>query len=200
MEDILASIRRIIADDQDGTRGATPDAQKVIGTPSSDSTPTSPSDEEVLDLAEIAEPAPAFTQPHEDFSPFTALDAEGDAQAGTGGEVQSLAGERLAHFSVAEPQPLRAAGPALNGAPPADEPEPRPLEERLLSNVSDAAVSHAFNTLAHTVFAQNAMTLEDVVKDMLRPLLKTWLDDNLPPLVERLVRAEIERVARGGRR
>ena len=34
------------------------------------------------------------------------------------------------------------------------------------------------------------------MKDMLRPMLKAWLDDNLPPLVERLVRAEIERVAR----
>ena len=37
------------------------------------------------------------------------------------------------------------------------------------------------------------------VRELLRPLLKTWLDDNLPTMVERLVRAEIERVARGGR-
>ena len=44
---------------------------------------------------------------------------------------------------------------------------------------------------------QNARTLEDLVKEMLQPLLKTWLDDNLPGLVERLVRAEIERVSRG---
>jgi len=34
---------------------------------------------------------------------------------------------------------------------------------------------------------------------MLRPMLKSWLDDNLPSLVERLVRSEIERVSRGGR-
>lgn len=200
MEDILASIRRIIADDQDGARPTLPDAQKGIEAQPPDPTPASPSDEEVLDLAEIAEPAPAFTRPHEDFTPFTALDAEGEAHAGTGGDVEPLASEPLEHLSLPQPQPLSADGPALNGAPPADEPEPRALEERLLSNVSDSAVSHAFNTLAHTVFAQNAMTLEDVVKDMLRPLLKSWLDDNLPPLVERLVRAEIERVARGGRR
>jgi cell pole-organizing protein PopZ len=44
---------------------------------------------------------------------------------------------------------------------------------------------------------QNATTLEDLVKEMLRPMLKTWLDDNLPSMVERLVRAEIERVSRG---
>ena len=42
-------------------------------------------------------------------------------------------------------------------------------------------------------------TIEDLVKEMLRPMLKSWLDDNLPGLVERIVRAEIERVSRGGR-
>jgi cell pole-organizing protein PopZ len=47
------------------------------------------------------------------------------------------------------------------------------------------------------VLVQNARTLEDLVKEMLQPLLKSWLDDNLPGLVERLVRAEIERVSRG---
>ena len=47
------------------------------------------------------------------------------------------------------------------------------------------------------MLVQNARTLEDLVREMLRPMLKTWLDDNLPGMVERLVRAEIERVARG---
>jgi cell pole-organizing protein PopZ len=47
------------------------------------------------------------------------------------------------------------------------------------------------------VLVQNARTLEDLVKEMLQPLLKSWLDDNLPGLVERLVRAEIDRVSRG---
>jgi uncharacterized protein len=67
----------------------------------------------------------------------------------------------------------------------------------LMSSATSAAVDSAFNTLAHTVLVQNARTLEDLVKDMLQPLLKSWLDDNLPGLVERLVRAEIERVSRG---
>ena len=67
----------------------------------------------------------------------------------------------------------------------------------LLSSATVAAVDSAFNALAHTVLVQNARTLEDLVREMLRPMLKTWLDDNLPGLVERLVRAEIERVARG---
>ncbi len=68
---------------------------------------------------------------------------------------------------------------------------------QLLSRETTAAVDSAFNTLAQTVLVQNARTLEDLVREMLRPMLKSWLDDNLPGMVERLVRAEIERVSRG---
>lgn len=67
----------------------------------------------------------------------------------------------------------------------------------LLSNESNAAATAAFDSLARTILSKNARTLEDLVQDMLRPMLKSWLDENLPPLVERLVRAEIERVSRG---
>nr|WP_244491378.1 DUF2497 domain-containing protein [Bosea sp. Root381] len=70
---------------------------------------------------------------------------------------------------------------------------------QLLSDQTSSAVNSAFGHLAHTVLTNNARTLEDLVKDMLKPMLKSWLDDNLPTMVERLVRAEIERVARGGR-
>ena len=67
----------------------------------------------------------------------------------------------------------------------------------LISASTVAAVDSAFNALAHTVIGQNARTLEDLVKEMLRPMLKSWLDDNLPGVVDRIVRAEIERVSRG---
>jgi cell pole-organizing protein PopZ len=90
------------------------------------------------------------------------------------------------------------------------EPAPRPIEEprrhhsqsnapdrALLSASTSAAVDSAFNALAQTVLVQNARTLEDLVREMLRPMLKSWLDDNLPNLVERIVKAEIERVSRG---
>jgi uncharacterized protein len=82
--------------------------------------------------------------------------------------------------------------------------EPPPLESspatpprQILSRSTVSAVESAFNTLAHTVLSNNARTLEDLVKEMLRPMLKSWLDDNLPGLVERIVKAEIERVSRG---
>ena len=69
----------------------------------------------------------------------------------------------------------------------------------ILSRTTVSAVESAFNSLANTVLSNNARTLEDLVKEMLRPMLKSWLDDNLPGLVERIVKAEIERVSRGGR-
>jgi cell pole-organizing protein PopZ len=72
-------------------------------------------------------------------------------------------------------------------------PPPPPI----LSQTTITAVESAFNSLAHTVLSNNARTLEDLVKEMLRPMLKSWLDDNLPGLVERIVKSEIERVSRG---
>jgi len=81
--------------------------------------------------------------------------------------------------------------------------EPPPFEsaaappQQILSRSTVSAVESAFNSLANTVLSNNARTLEDLVKEMLRPMLKSWLDDNLPGLVERIVKAEIERVSRG---
>jgi cell pole-organizing protein PopZ len=66
----------------------------------------------------------------------------------------------------------------------------------LLSPRADAAVTSAFNHLAGTILSTNSRSIEQVAEDMLRPMLKDWLDENLPPMVERLVREEIERVSR----
>ena len=122
--------------------------------------------------------------------------------------------------SMAAPPPPAAAHnfQTIDGQPdvifsdaPAPEPAPRVMEEprrqfappphpaydqNLLSSSAMSAVDSAFNSLAQTVLVQNARTLEDLVREMLRPLLKSWLDDNLPGMVERMVRAEIERVSR----
>jgi cell pole-organizing protein PopZ len=70
-----------------------------------------------------------------------------------------------------------------------------------MSRATAVAVDSAFESLAQKTRAQAAQardgrTLEEVVTELLRPMLKTWLDENLPELVERLVQAEIERVAR----
>ena len=65
----------------------------------------------------------------------------------------------------------------------------------MLSRQATAAVGSAFNTLTETV-KKREPTLEDVVRETLRPMLKSWLDENLPRLVEQMVQAEIERVTR----
>jgi uncharacterized protein len=95
----------------------------------------------------------------------------------------------------ARPEPTRPepARPAAAASPPVL----RAAEEGMLSPHTTAAVDLAFNTLAQTILVQNSRTLEDLVREMLKPMLKAWLDDNLPGLVERIVRAEIERVSRG---
>ena len=92
--------------------------------------------------------------------------------------------------SVAPPEE-----PVMRNVP--EEPRRVAGDRPLLSSSTSAAIDSAFNTLAHTVLVQNSRTLEDLVREMLRPLLKAWLDDNLPGLVERIVKAEIERVSRG---
>jgi uncharacterized protein len=91
--------------------------------------------------------------------------------------------------SASHRQPAFEPPPLVNSSPP----------PQILSRSTISAVESAFNTLAHTVLSNNARTLEDLVKEMLRPMLKSWLDDNLPGMVERIVKLEIERVSRGGR-
>ena len=66
---------------------------------------------------------------------------------------------------------------------------------QLISREVNNAVHAAFDALAQTVLVNNSRTLEDLVRGMLQPILKIWLDDNLPGIVERLVRVEIERIA-----
>jgi hypothetical protein len=133
--------------------------------------PPAPAEEpavDILDLTEsMAAPAPA--------QGFRTIDAQSDVV-----------------FDESPPEP-----PAPRFMEEARPPSREAGEHALISSVTTAAVDSAFNTLAHTVLVQNARTLEDLVREMLRPMLKTWLDDNLPSLVERLVRAEIERVSRG---
>jgi cell pole-organizing protein PopZ len=88
-------------------------------------------------------------------------------------------------------------------SPPSEQPRGAAdaSERGLLSAATTAAVDSAFHALAQNAQVQVAQardgrTLEEVVSELLRPMLKAWLDDNLPGLVERLVRAEIERVSR----
>jgi uncharacterized protein len=128
---------------------------------------------ELTDEMAVEMPAPAPEPPQ---PAFHKIEPDDDLEF-----AESAAARALHRQPAFEPPPLQSS------APP----------QQILSRSTVSAVESAFNTLANTVLSNNARTLEDLVKEMLRPMLKSWLDDNLPGLVERIVKAEIERVSRG---
>jgi cell pole-organizing protein PopZ len=220
MEEILASIRRIIADD---------DATKPPAKPAEAAKPAAAAPAKVVPPPppppKPAPPPAAAPQAKNNQDDIDAMLAELDAASA--GDDATMADEPDDVLDLTESMaaPAQPAGfRTIDGRPdvvfeekPAPPPPPaaarptnpsmvdlarRQFEQELgvpslLSASTSAAVDSAFNSLANTVLVQNARTLEDLVKEMLRPMLKGWLDDNLPLLVERLVRAEIDRVSRG---
>jgi uncharacterized protein len=183
MEEILASIRRIIADDA---------GQAAQATPAPEEAPAAPS--EVIQSFEVAAPEAEVTR-EADILELTQPIEPAKAPSFTavhGADVTFREEERRGR-----PEP--APKPAAPKPTPAPAAAVSARNDELLSAQSTAAVSAAFHTLSAAVLTENARTLEDLVKEMMRPMLKAWLDENLPGLVDRMVRAEIERVARGGR-
>jgi cell pole-organizing protein PopZ len=81
-----------------------------------------------------------------------------------------------------------------------EEPSYRAEPISILSSSTGEQVARSFQDLALALDDAQRRSLDQIAEDMLRPMLQEWLDDNLPTLVERLVREEIERVARGPRR
>ena len=67
----------------------------------------------------------------------------------------------------------------------------------MLSPEANEAVALSFGALSANLEVRSAELADSMVRDMLRPMVKEWLDDNLPAMVERLVRDEIQRIARG---
>jgi cell pole-organizing protein PopZ len=241
MEEILASIRRIIADDE-----AKPPVAEKAASPAapakpaaSAAKPAAMTDIPPSAIAPAPKPAAAPAKP----APPPAAPAPAAAASNSQDDIDALLNgldeatvpeeirpplpdgdvfELTDDMAVAmAPPPTPAAPqPSFRKVEPQDDLEfsenaaraaaPRqpayepPFEsaapvQQILSHTTVSAVESAFNSLANTVLSNNARTLEDLVKEMLRPMLKSWLDDNLPGLVERIVKAEIERVSRGGR-
>jgi cell pole-organizing protein PopZ len=218
MEEILASIRRIIADDdaktpQPAAFAEPPPAPAPSPVVAAAPMPTmAPSPVEFLsEIPAAAPPPPAPEMPQEapdildltedmrapepvpSAPSFTTIDAQADVVFADSLPPRVEPEPEMPAFAMQDEtpayDPLEAARQTLA--------EQAELDRPLLSRSATAAVDSAFASLTHTVLSQNARTLDDLVKDMLRPMLKSWLDDNLPSLVERLVRAEIERVSRG---
>jgi cell pole-organizing protein PopZ len=233
MEEILASIRRIIADDEAKPAEKPAGAAAPAGSASPGAAPPAAKPAVMTDIppsaiaatqatpAKAPEPPPAASNSQDDIDAMLAgLDAatsEAEVRPPLpDGEVFDLTDEMAlpdpesAPFRKVEPdddlefnetvaasasQRAQHRRPAFEPPPLYESPAPPPPQ--ILSRSTVSAVESAFNTLANTVLSNNARTLEDLVKEMLRPMLKSWLDDNLPGLVERIVKAEIERVSRG---
>jgi cell pole-organizing protein PopZ len=150
MEEILASIRRIISEEDQAQ------AQPV------------------LDLTETEQAAPP-----EDDLVFEAVEPVAEV--------------------AAEPEPIPTP-PAPAPAPRAAAPPPvvEPAPETILSPPTATAAAGALARLAGTlrIADSEGQTVEGVVRELLKPMLKEWLDRNLPAIVESRVEAELERIAR----
>ncbi len=235
MEEILASIRRIIADDE-----ATPSSSPAVAKPArpveagrieaNRAEANKPEAAKPASLSSAQPPATGASRRQSIIAPsehglqddvdnlLAGLDEDTSEE-----DVRSASDvlELTEQMAITDQRPFQTVEPSddLEFAETEDMPEvvvspresepPKPRATRnveppqdtvsrpLLSASTMTAVDSAFNSLAQTVLMNNARTLEDLVKEMLRPMLKNWLDDNLPGLVEKIVRAEIERVSRG---
>ena len=169
MEEILASIRRIISED-----GAAAVETKAAEPPKAD----------VLELTQVVEEEPAEE----------AAEAPAEPEPPAEDEIELREEEPAA--APPPPEPERVVPPP---------PRPAATDGGLIGAAAAAASSNALATLVQAVDAsrggtpigQGNRTIEDLVKDVMRPMIKDWLDANLPRLVERLVRKEIERLSRG---
>ncbi len=211
MEEILASIRRIIADEDTGASAASKLASVAAKTQPA---PTVSEDEldklfdtgddDVLELGD-ADKEPADDDMDLSFEPAPVVKPQ-PAPPPVAKVVDPEPVMKAAPAPVAPPRAVEPPVAEVRRAPqPEPQPEPAPVRaaapetmtDPLLSQSTDSMVSAAFDNLALSILNKNARTVEDLIQDMLRPMLRSWLDQNLPSLVERLVRAEIERVARG---
>lgn len=195
MEEILASIRKIIADDSLGTKKDDP-ASKKPPAPAKEPEPVfampepvdvePDEDDDVLDLASVATVASAPQEVSVDVPVAAAAIPE------TAFDPMDMVMPEAVDVMV---DPIPPAAP-MRAVPITNV---SGLEDRIISDNAGSLVNQAFQSLArHTVMPAVGRSLEDVVVELVRPMLRGWLDDNLPGIVEKLVKVEIERVARGG--
>jgi cell pole-organizing protein PopZ len=156
MEEILASIRNIIADERDSAKGPAPKPPQLTPAPLPQIVYSNDADAPQGDASESSE--------------------RGDASVPT----------------VVWRRPLEVEAKPASGTPERN-------DEPLLSPEASEAAALSFGALSADLAVRSAALADSMVRETLRPMLKQWLDENLPALVERLVRAEIQRVARGGR-
>jgi cell pole-organizing protein PopZ len=190
MEEILASIRKII-EESDGARSSPAQPEPLADlTPAE---PTRPHLSEVdafrADLARRREPE--IVSPVEQPSPTgTSVQMEEKIHSAPVREVAEPATyiddvELAAELS--KPVGEKSVADQASGG----------TKQGILSHYTQQQVAQSFGELSEAFLASRRKSFDEMAEEMLRPMLQDWLDNNLPVLVERLVREEIERVARG---
>jgi cell pole-organizing protein PopZ len=218
MDEILSSIRQIIADDDAAPSGRRTDLVSSPAVPEA-----SP--------PEAVEPEP-FRLSAEQIMRDAAADEADDGPSGEemhppvggrdsdDGPPQLVDPEDVSFDDEDEPEPEAEPAPMVVAPPPVrprrPEPAPSPLPiapatqlpdprlsadmaDDLLGPAAESAVKTTMGKLSNLSLVGAGLTLEELMRQMLRPMLKEWLDENLPAVVERMVEKEIERVSRGGR-
>src|SRR5579862_913872 len=185
MEEILASIRKIISEDGDAAAAPADDVLVLTDEVDEDGAPAKP-------VAAEPPPPPAATFAPEPPSPPPPPLARDEPRV-----------------QLAEPEPefepVAAEPPPAPEPPPAAAVPPQEFGRRLISDTTAAASLAALSELVNRSHREPDIeslplgnvnrTLEDITRELLRPILKSWLDDNLPEFVERIVREEIGRLA-----
>lgn len=218
MEEILASIRRIIADDvtdgdeeniMSGSEAATEadDTDEDLAAWDADSS----EDEGGPELSQDDLDSLFDDEEAEDTSDMTAEEMAADL----GPDEENDEADSAAELD-AEPEPADDLDVTFAPEPDPDpEPEPEddvfelsedlaiaeeaPSVEGLISSSAEHLVAAQLGLLSNLNVPNGGPTLESLVKELLRPMMKIWLDENLPPLVEEIVRQEIERISKGHR-
>jgi len=175
MEEILASIRKIISED-DVEEGKTAEAPEVVA--EAEPEPVSEAEPEAEPELEI-EPEPEEEPEEEQVLELTEMVED---------EIE------------AEPEPA-AAEPEIDLGSDLgiDDVDPATGEDELMSEDASNFTMDQFGVLSDLLtsgYQGSGNTLEDLVREMLKPMLKVWLDKNLPPIVERMIAKEIARLAR----
>jgi cell pole-organizing protein PopZ len=178
MEEILASIRRIISED-DAPAAAEPEAPRAEEAPKAAAARVeAAAEEEEDDVLELTnpEPSPSIAEALGDIE-VSAREPEVDPDSDFGAAAEApFAGFAASAFD--------------------DEAEE---DDGLTSPPVASLAASAFGQLSRTIaMPAEGRTLEDVVRELLRPLLKDWLDTHLPGIVETAVQAEVERISRRG--
>jgi len=206
MDEILSSIRQIIADD-DASAVRKPAVPPPA--PPRSFAPVPPRPDPVF------EPEPeAFALSAEQILRETAADDD----SGPGLSFSSLLGSEglgapnlvdpddIAFDTAPEPVPAPRpayerprAAPVSHAAPLPDPRLTTDMAEQLLEPTAQSIIGRSFAKLTNMSTVGSNVTIEDMMREMLRPMLKEWLDENLPAVVERIVEQEIVRVSRGGR-